>query len=147
MPKLRPPLVLSPFAFEPSALWRRYDTLRLYARILTPKPGTDLQGLLDGLFTEKQKLMRELIDLEQTIPGSLALSAGGCGRCGDNCTRPQGLPCRYPDQMRPCIDALGGDISKTMDLYFQKPLVWIKDGKTPDYLTLVGGLLWREDHP
>ncbi|MBS7225516.1 MAG: GNAT family N-acetyltransferase [Clostridiaceae bacterium] len=32
-----------------------------------------------------------------------------------------------------------------MEKYFDKPILWIQDGKTPEYLTLVGGLLiWKD---
>lgn len=42
------------------------------------------------------------------------------------------------------IEALGGDVSKTAEQYFNLPMLWIKDGQAPDYLMLAGGLLLRE---
>ncbi|MGI6028893.1 MAG: DUF2284 domain-containing protein [Candidatus Heteroscillospira sp.] len=135
-----------PFDFEPVTLWKQYRTFRVFARILTVVPGTGLPAMLKGMMEEKSRLMHELLELEHSIPGSLALSAGGCSLCGNNCTRPRGEPCCKPNEMRYSIDALGGDMSETMERYFQKPILWIKNGEIPDYLTLVGGLLLREEN-
>ena len=100
--------------------------------------------MLRGMREEKQRLMGMLLRLERESPHSLALSAGGCDLCGGDCTRSGGMPCRRPDEMRYSIDALGGDLSKTMERYFGRPILWIQNGKAPDYLTLAGGLLVRE---
>ena len=34
---------------------------------------------------------------------------------------PEGIPCREPERMRYSIEALGGDLSETMERYFQRP--------------------------
>lgn len=99
--------------------------------------------MLEGLEHEKLRLLEDLLAFERETPGAVALPVGGCSLC-ERCTRQDGRPCRYPDKMRHSLDALGGDISKTMEMYFDKPILWIKDGKTPEYLTLVGGLLIRD---
>ncbi len=130
-----------PFDFDPLTLWRRYDTLQLYTRVLTPTPGAAMDALMRGLWREKESILKELLRLEGETPGSLALSAGSCYICGDNCTRPQGEPCRFPDRIRHSIEALGGDVSKTLEKYLHKPMLWIKNGEMPAYLTLTGGLL------
>lgn len=131
------------FDFAPLEVWRRFKTLRLRAAALTPLPGAALADLMAGLWQEKEKMLAELWAAEEHRPGSLALSAGSCKLCAQ-CTRPQGLPCRQPERMRYSIEALGGDVGKTAELYFQKPLQWIKDGEMPEYLTLIGGLLLPE---
>lgn len=136
-----------PFSFAPLELWHRYQSVELFARILMVSPGAELPDMMEDTRREKARLMEELLCLEKARPGSLALSAGGCSLCGDSCSRPDGAPCRNPAQMRYSIDALGGDISKTMELYFQTPILWVKDGKLPEYLTLVGGLLLGEAAP
>ena len=43
------------------------------------------------------------------------------------------------------IEALGGNVAETAERYLHKPLLWIEDGRMPDYLTLVCGLLTREE--
>ena len=47
--------------------------------------------------------------------------------------------------MRYSIEALGGNVAETAERYLHKPLLWIEDGRMPDYLTLVCGLLAREE--
>lgn len=134
-----------PFDFEPLTLWRQYATLQLYTRVLTPQPGTDMDALMQGLWREKDRLLQELLKLESQTPGALALSAGSCYICGDNCTRPKGEPCRFPERTRHSIESLGGDVSKTLEKYLHKPMLWIKNGEIPAYLTLTGGLLLPEE--
>ena len=85
--------------------------------------------MLRGMREEKQRLMGMLLRLERETPHSLALSAGGRDLCGGDCTRSGGMPCRRPDEMRYSIDALGGDLSKTMERYFGRPILWIQNGK------------------
>lgn len=132
-----------PYAFQPRQLWKQYKRLHLFARILCPSSDETLTGLLKGMRAEKEKLMTELLVLERRKPGALALSAGSCALCGDDCTRPHGARCRHPEKMRRSIEALGGDVEKTMELYFHRPIVWIENGEIPSYLTLVGGLLLK----
>lgn len=49
--------------------------------------------------------------------------------------------------MRYSVDALGGDLSETMEQYFQRPIRWSRNGEVPEYLTLVGGLLVGGNEP
>ena len=129
-----------PFDFDPLNLWKLYQAIHIHASILTPMSGADMAVMMEGMKQEKEKLMDMLLGMERDTPGSLALSAGGCSLCS-SCTRPKGKPCRRPEKMRYSIDALGGDISETMERYFQRPICWSRNGEVPDYLTLVGGLL------
>ena len=130
-----------PFPFQPLQLWSQFERLHLSARVLHPSQDETLPALLERMWAEKAKMMAELLDREKKLPHALVLSAGGCSLCGDECTRPCGSPCRKPGEMRYSIDALGGDIGKTMELYFHRPIVWSHRGEVPAYLTLMGGLL------
>ncbi len=133
-----------PFAFDPMELWGRFAVLHLFARVLVPAPGAGIPVLMEGMKREKGRLMEELYAMEQVRPGSMLLSAGSCTLCNGDCTRLCAQSCRKPDKLRYSIEALGGDVAETAKNYLQKPLLWIKNGKAPDYLTLVGGLLLRE---
>ena len=133
-----------PFDFDVSGLWRGYQTLHLYARYLVPGANRDGQALIDALQREKELFLTELLSFERARPGSMALSCGSCHLCAE-CTRSAGLPCRHPEQVRPSIESLGGDVGETAVRYFGRPLLWVQDGIAPDYLTLVGGLLLRGD--
>ncbi|MCI7472596.1 MAG: DUF2284 domain-containing protein [Clostridiales bacterium] len=129
-----------PFDFDPLEIWSRYDTLRLIACVLSFAPGQDAQSAVQALKEVKKDLVEELLALEQSVPGSFALSAGTCEYC-ERCGKADGMPCRAPERLRYSIEALGGDVGKTMEKYLQKPIRWIRNGTVPEYLTLVGGLL------
>ena len=51
--------------------------------------------------------------LEKKIPGSMALSAGSCRLCKE-CTRMTDEKCRNPERARCSIEAIGGDVGKTI---------------------------------
>lgn len=129
-----------PLDFDPLELWRRYATLHLTARVMITEKNMVLDDLMAGFQKEKQALLAELLKRERRTPGSRVLSAGTCLLC-EHCRREQGEPCRALGQMRYSIEALGGDVAKTAEQYFHKSLQWIRDGQTPEYLVLVGGLL------
>lgn len=129
-----------PFDFDPMDVWKKYRTLHIAAKIITPG-GNAAQGEMKNvLLAEKSAFFEELLSLEGTNPGSLALSAGTCDLCED-CTRPQGGPCRYPEKLRWSLEALGGDVCKTAEIMLKTPLLWEQNGRLPAYYTLVGGLL------
>ncbi|MGI6574393.1 MAG: DUF2284 domain-containing protein [bacterium] len=130
-----------PYDFDPMEVWKRYGSLRLYARMLIPDwPGQDAEAALRALRKEKHKCLDILLAWEAKHPGTLALAAGSCSLC-TACTRPEGQPCRKPEQIRYSIESLGGDVALTASRYFGFPLLWVKNGVLPDYLMLVGGLL------
>lgn len=132
-----------PYDDDPEDVWRRFTTLRLVSYILLPEPGQSVPDVLKTLTRVKETMLWGLLALEREIPGSLALSAGSCTLCAE-CTRPGGTPCRDPARMRRSIESLGGDVALTAERYLDVPLLWIRDGVLPEYLTLVGGLLVRD---
>lgn len=134
-----------PYDFSPLSVWQNYDEIRLMARFLIPGENRDGQALVRALHQEKQRFHQELLALEAQYPGSLALSCGSCDAC-PVCSRKEGLPCRHPEQMRCSIESLGGDVGKTAQDYFHKPILWMEGNIAPDYLMLVGGLLLKKPH-
>lgn len=132
-----------PFSFDPLSVWEKYQTIQLHAWILTPEGDCTTEQLLYSLGEQKHKTVGELMALEAQNPGSWALVCGTCNLC-ETCQRSQGKPCIRPDELRYSIEALGGDVGETMSRYFDKPILWIENGKRPDYLMLVGGLLLPE---
>lgn len=132
-----------PYDFEPATVWASYSHIRLLARFLVPGENRDGQALIDALEREKQDFHRELMALESATPGSLALSCGSCDIC-ETCARKSGRPCVHPEQMRCSIESLGGDVCKTAQDFFHRPILWVQDGTAPDYLMLVGALLERK---
>ena len=66
---------------------------------------------------------------------------GECFACpGEPCTRPEGLPCRHPERVRPSLEACGFDLERTASELFGIEMRWGRNGLLPEYLTLVCGL-------
>lgn len=146
-----------PFNFNPSELWEKYHTIRLYSRkIPIPEsmqatrfsPEELNRAALELLRTEKRAMLTELLELEKQFPGSMMLSAGSCNVCPEgSCTRSTAEPCRNPEMMRYSIESLGGDVGKALELYFNLQLLWGRDGHMPEYYILLGGLLKKANMP
>ncbi len=146
-----------PFSFRPEELWRSYETIALHGRKLrTPPellaqsfPPEQLQAQYESLLRPvRQELDQCLLALEGQTPGSLALFAGSCASC-QTCTRQQGAPCRHPEPLRYSIEALGGDVSRTISQGLGERLLWAEAGKLPPHFILLGGLLLphTKNHP
>lgn len=137
------------YDFDPEDYWRRYDNFHLigvkicFPREMTEKTyGKDELGMLvqENLWAEKKKLTAELMEMEKENPGSVSLSAGSCMNCKP-CTRPMGEPCRFPDKMRYSIESIGGNVGLTVTKYLKQELLWMEEGRLPEYFILVCGLL------
>ena len=142
------------FDFDPMDYWRRYDSLYILGRkLILPEElrlriysEEEREKVLTDLLKEpKMQLDRDLLSMEQSRPGSRALSGGSCLYCqtGD-CARIHGKPCRFPDQMRYSIEALGGNVGRTLSKYLHLKLLWMEKGRLPAYFIIVGGLLHQK---
>lgn len=140
-----------PCFIDPVRIWRQHRTLFLFGWKLTFSkeiqaqtfPGAAMQDVLCGtLYHERERMDRELLRRERQTAGSRALFAGSCRLCGQtDCSRREGLPCRFPGRMRCSIESLGGDVGRISQELLHIPLLWIQEDRLPAYLTLVGGLL------
>lgn len=129
------------FAFDPMEIWNSYRSVRLYMRLLRgAKDGQTMDAALAALMKEKKMYFSQLMIWEKEHPGSRMLSAGTCDLCAV-CAKSEGEPCRHPESLRYSIEALGGDVEKCAQLYFNTPILWGHDGMAPAYYVLVGGLL------
>ena len=90
----------------------------------------------------KRDIDARLRAMEPKLPGSVALSSGGCNLC-ESCTRKSGASCRQPDRMRYSLDAFGFDLTAITKDMFQIDIIWCKDS-LPEYFTLIHGLLGKE---
>lgn len=138
-----------PYEFDPMEIWRSYESVLLYAKkVIVPEEllcrrfeKRELAAEYNGLLLPvKRELMRELYAMERERPGSLALSAGGCDICAE-CTRGEGLPCRFPDKLRYSVESLGGDVLKSIEDFFGETILWAEDGRLPEHYILLGALL------
>ncbi len=99
----------------------------------------NINKLIDGSIAG---MSEELVNLEQVYPGSHALLPGRCMVCGvGNCSRAEGLPCRFPEKMHHSMESMGGDIGKTITDMFGIEMKWIENDELPDYFIQLGGLL------
>ena len=88
----------------------------------------------------KMQMKEDLLVLEGKEPGSRAFFPGTCDFC-TICSKELNERCFHPEKMRYSIEALGGNVTKAVQLYFDETILWTKDGQLPEYYILLGGLL------
>lgn len=139
-----------PYDFDVREYWKQYETLELTAvKIIfdekyAGKPVSQEEAgriIEDSLWNVKADLSAELLEKEQANPGSVSLSAGSCHLCHGQCGKADGKPCRFPEEMRYSIEALGGNVGLTISELMGIELEWMEEGKLPHYFVLVCGLL------
>lgn len=118
-----------------------YRTALIVATKITPAAsGLSLSEAQQLLLPERRRLERRLLEMERVYDGRSFAYVGTCLYCPDQpCTRPEGKPCRHPDSVRPSLEACGFDIGRTTSELFGIELKWGKEGRMPEYLTLVCG--------
>lgn len=104
--------------------------------------GKPIEELLDSIMTSARlELDPKILRLEEYLSGR-ALFAGTCHYCSPSpCSRVNNTPCKYPQKVRPSLEAYGFDISKTTEQLLEIKLQWSNSNKLPNYLVLVSGLL------
>ncbi len=85
---------------------------------------------------------KELLLLESERTGSLAFFAGSCVNCQlEKCARKIGKTCPFAN-MRTSLEAIGFNVEKISEELFDTKIDWLKNDKTPEYLTLIGALFF-----
>ena len=130
-----------PFDFDMEEYLAGYATALLIATKITPRhSGLPFAEAGRLLRPERVRHERRLLDLEQRYGSRAFAYVGTCLHCPvGSCTRPQGLPCRHPERVRPSLEACGFDLCRTTEELLGIPLQWSRDGRMPEYLTLVSG--------
>ena len=136
-----------PFDFDVDELWQSYNKLKLIAfkiefskqELETTFSDAQLDMILKRFERYKTRLMNDIYVLENE--DSLGLFLGKCSLCM-RCTRELGIPCKMPIKMRYPLEALGCDVDKTVEDIFGYKILYAHDGKLPEYLIFVGGLLY-----
>lgn len=83
----------------------------------------------------------ELLKRERRYGGRAFIGVGRCTRCGEQpCARADGAPCRFPDLVRPSLEAAGFDVGAIVGEIFGETLQWGSDGMLPSRLHLVTAL-------
>ena len=96
----------------------------------------DIEGMEEAAVSHNA-LMQKLCDaVEEPLNHPLRLAAGGCHVC-EKCTRPDNLPCRYPDRALASLETYGIAVSELATLAGMK---YINGQNT---VTFFGGFLFR----
>ncbi len=141
-----------PFNFNPDEIWQSYNKIKIIAfkytfnkELLNQEFSTEeLNIFIKRLERTKLKLMNIIYNKELEIPNSLGLFLGTCNLCM-GCTRQFGMPCKMPFKMRHSIESLGGNVDKMIEDVFGDKILYAKDGKLPEYMIFVGGLLYDKE--
>ena len=133
-----------PFDDDPLYLLERYQNVWILGVKIVPTdtnlPLKCANNLMSPVIDE---LNKELLAEENRRGGYSFGFVGTCPYCGGApCAREMGKPCRHPDKVRPSLEAFGFDISKTAKDLLGLEIKWSKDGKIPEYLTLVCGIFY-----
>lgn len=130
-----------PFDYDVAELLGGYRSVLLIATKITPSTsGLPLSASQALIRPERLRLETRLRELERRYHGRACAYIGQCLYCPEgSCTRPEGLPCRHPELVRPSLEAYGFDIGRTLDELFGIELKWGGKGLMPEYLTLVCG--------
>lgn len=107
-----------PFAEDPFAAAGRYR----YASLILLTAVTDNAGLA----AMRDRLAGKLEEAERLYGGLSFRAAGGCTLCA-GCTRPDGLPCRFPERLRYSPEALGFDLCAAAADLFGYKVRWSDD--------------------
>lgn len=88
-------------------------------------------------------LLPALYEKERQHPGSRCFTFR-CMLCPEGCTRPEGKPCRHPEQMRHSLESVGFDLVAVTSDLLGVELEWSRDGSLPKHLTLVTALFTQQ---
>lgn len=87
------------------------------------------------------ELERKFSTLEEACGGLFMGFAGSCPYCPENsCARLRSEPCRFPRLCHPSLEAYGFDLCRAVSEIFGFEILWSRNDKVPEYLTLVCGL-------
>ena len=135
-----------PFDFDVDEIWNSYSKLKIIAFKINFSPeelehtfsDEELEFVLKRFERMKVKFMNEIYMRESE--DALGLYLGKCNLCM-RCTREFQMPCKMPFKMRYSLESLGAYVDKTVEEEFGYKILYAHDGKLPEYLIFVGGLL------
>lgn len=136
-----------PFDFDADEIWNSYNKLKIIAfkidfsaeELEHTFSDKELEFVLKRFERLKVKLMNDIY--AQESEDALGLYLGKCNLCM-RCTREFGAPCKMPFKMRYSIESLGGEVDRAIEELLGYKILYAHDGKLPEYLIFVGGLLY-----
>jgi len=135
-----------PFDHDPLSVIESYGKVRIIGVKIIPDDLTlPLEAVNDLMKPVIDELNEELLETEKSLGGTSFGFVGKCPYCGGAiCARIEGKPCRHPEKVRPSLEAYGFDISKTAKDLLGLEIKWSKEGRIPEYLTLVCGIFYQK---
>lgn len=123
----------------------RYRRVRIIGVKITPRDtALPLEAANELMEPVIAQLNGELLAMERELGGVCFGFVGKCPYCADApCARIEGKPCRHPEKVRPSLEAVGFDISRTAQELLGLEIKWGRDGRLPEYLTLVCGIFYE----
>lgn len=131
-----------PFSIDIESQLSQFSRVLLHAtKIIPADKGLSISAARELLKPVRMRLEKKFIEIENSCNGLFLGFAGSCPYCPeDSCTRPMGLPCRFPRHCRPSLESYGFDLCSAVSENFGFEILWSNDGSLPSYLTLVCGL-------
>lgn len=135
-----------PFDNNPLESIKDYSKVRIIGVKITPADIHISLASANALMEPVTKnLNEELLEMESVLDGKAFGFVGTCPYCGGKpCARIKGEPCKHPDKVRPSLEAIGFDMSKTAEEILGLEIKWSKNEYIPEYLTLVCGLFYQK---
>lgn len=133
-----------PFDADPLEDIKDYKKVRIVGvKIIPDDSRLALDAVGELMEPVTKELNEELLYMEKVRKGKAFGFVGSCPYCGGlPCARIKGEPCRHPEKVRPSLEAIGFDMSKTAKDILGIEIKWSKDYCIPEYLTLVCGLFY-----
>lgn len=136
-----------PFDYNPLDLIRKYQKVCIVGIKIPVDDNTPASNAQKIMLPAKQLIGRVLMKMEALHNGRASTFIGKCVLCDEmSCTRPQGLPCRHPNLLRPSLEAYGFNVSDTASGLLGIDILWSKNGILPPYLTLIAALFHNSNY-
>lgn len=138
-----------PFDFDPRNVSDGFKTVTFIGTIIefdeetraacaTPEMAADVGR--QAMNEVWMKLLPQMHQMEREHPGSRCFTFR-CVLCPEGCTRPEGKPCRHPEQMRYSLESVGFDITTAASDLLGISLDWSTDGSLSKTITLLTALM------
>ena len=134
-----------PFDYDPLPVIQKYEKVRIIGvKIIPTDKNLPLESANELMKPVTTELNRDLLEQEKSLDGMCFGFVGSCPYCGGQpCARIDGKPCKHPDKVRPSLEAIGFDISKTAKDLLGLEIKWSQEGLIPEYLALVCGIFYQ----
>jgi predicted metal-binding protein len=117
---------------------RRFSHAVVFQSISPLEDSYDIDGMHEAAVAHNKLTLRVQQTARAIAPASMVLGAGACGVCAA-CTKPEGVPCRFPDLAVTSLEACGINVSA---LAKKSGLKYINGQNTVTYF---GILLYGDD--